>query len=83
MAKGSMREAMPMAAGFIDYLRREFGTEYIDGIIRAGMAGEPVFYASENGHTVGTPLAVREQTSGEQQELNAMERRWEKMKGER
>ena len=54
MAKGSMREQMPGVAALIDDLRKAFGAAYIDGIIAAGMRGEPVFAASENGHTVGT-----------------------------
>jgi hypothetical protein len=53
---GSMREAMPTVAAWIDELRAEFGAEGIDAQIRAGMRGEPVFWASEAGHTVGTPV---------------------------
>ncbi|UOD30716.1 hypothetical protein INH39_02930 [Massilia violaceinigra] len=58
MAKGSMREQMPVVAEWIDDLRSAFGADYIDSILRAGMRGKPVFYASENGHTVGTPVPV-------------------------
>ncbi|NHZ84184.1 hypothetical protein F2P44_33800 [Massilia sp. CCM 8695] len=58
MAKGSMREQMPMVAEFIDDLRSAFGADYIDSILREGMRGKPVFYATENGHTVGTPVPV-------------------------
>jgi len=54
MAKGGMREQMPVVAAWIDGMREAFGTESIDRQIRAGMKGQPVFYASENGHTVGT-----------------------------
>jgi hypothetical protein len=54
MAKGSMREQMPVVTAWIDGMRAAFGTEAIDRQIKAGMRGEPVFYASENGHTVGT-----------------------------
>jgi len=54
MAKGGMREQMPVVAAWIDGMREAFGTESIDRPIRAGMKGSPVFYASENGHTVGT-----------------------------
>lgn len=54
MTKGSLREQMPTVAAFIDELRAAFGAESIDRQIRKGMRGEPVFYASENGHTVGT-----------------------------
>lgn len=61
MAKGDMREQMPTVAAFIDDLRTTFGTDYINNILRAGINGKPVFYASENGHTVGTvvPVGVR------------------------
>lgn len=54
MSKGSMREQMPTVAAFIDGMREAFGKEHIDRQIRAGMNGKPVFYCSENGHTVGT-----------------------------
>lgn len=56
MAKGSMREQMPVVTAFIDQLREVFGREYIDDIIRAGIRGKPVFHATENGHEVGTPV---------------------------
>lgn len=61
MAKGRMREQMPVTAAFIDDLREGFGAAYIDSIIKAAMLGEPVFYSSENGHKVGTqmPATVR------------------------
>jgi hypothetical protein len=54
MSKGSMREQMPTVASWIDGMREAFGKEHIDRQIRAGMNGQPVFYASENGHEVGT-----------------------------
>lgn len=56
MAKGSMREQMPVVTDWIDRMRAAFGTEHIDGVIKAGMRGQPVFFASENGHQVGTPV---------------------------
>lgn len=58
MSKGNLRTQMPTVAAFIDDLRQTFGTEYIDRIIKAGMRGQPVFYASEGGHVVGTPCIV-------------------------
>lgn len=63
MTKGSMRDQMPITAAWIDELRQAFGKESIDGQIRKAMRGEPVFFASENGHTVGTasPPRVRVQ----------------------
>ena len=54
MAKGSLRESMPQTAKLIDEFRAVFGTKQIDGMIRRGINGEPVFYAAENGHTIGT-----------------------------
>ncbi len=56
MTKGRLREEMPGVAALIDDLRSAFGTAYIDKIIARGMRGEPVFSASENGRTVGTPV---------------------------
>ncbi len=57
MAKGSMREQMPVVAALIDELRKAFGADYINGIMLAAVKrGEPVFWASEAGHTIGTPL---------------------------
>lgn len=50
----SMRESMPVTAAFIDELRAAFGRAEIDGQIRAGMKGAGCFWASENGHTVGS-----------------------------
>jgi hypothetical protein len=56
MAKGELRDKMPVVAALIDDLRSAFGKESIDKIIREGISGKPVFMACENGHTVGTPL---------------------------
>ncbi|NML62256.1 hypothetical protein HHL21_14460 [Massilia sp. RP-1-19] len=53
-----MRDQMPVVAAWIDDLRHTFGTEYIDRIIKEGVRGKPVFFASENGHTVGTAVPV-------------------------
>lgn len=49
---GSMREAMPQVAEFIDACRDAFGTAEVDGWIRAGLQ-DGTFWAEENGHTVG------------------------------
>ena len=54
--KGSLRDEMPITTAWIDDMRAAFGREYIDDIIRRGMRGEPVFSASEAGHTIGTPV---------------------------
>lgn len=56
MSNGSLREHMPTVASIVDELRAAFGKESIDKVIRAGMKGQPVFFASENGHTIGTPV---------------------------
>jgi hypothetical protein len=57
--KKNLREDMPETAAWIDALRAAFGADHINGQIRAGMAGQPVFDAAENGHTVGTPRPER------------------------
>lgn len=46
---------MPGTAALIDYLRDVFGTEMINAAIRAGMDGQPTFWAHENGQSIGTP----------------------------
>lgn len=56
---GAMREQMPETAAFIDALREAFGAEAINGQIRRGMKGEPVFHAREGGFEIGTPLPPR------------------------
>ncbi|OAJ62773.1 hypothetical protein A6V36_20605 [Paraburkholderia ginsengiterrae] len=45
---------MPELAGFMAKLRAAFGDEAIDDAVRRGKAGEPTFYANENGRAVGT-----------------------------
>ncbi|MGY6214969.1 hypothetical protein ACW73L_07390 [Methylolobus aquaticus] len=56
----SLREQMPQTAAFIDDLRAVFGKESVDAQIRAGMRGDPMFWASEAGHEIGTkPLGGR------------------------
>lgn len=49
-----LRLAMPHTAGFIDALREAFGAPQIDQAIRAGIEGQPTFWASENGREIGT-----------------------------
>ena len=55
----SLRTDMPTVATWIDDLRSVFGAECINTAIKSGIAGQPTFYASENGIIVGTraPLA--------------------------
>lgn len=50
----SLRAEMPETAAFIDALRGAFGKDEIDAQIKKGMRGLPGFYASENGHEIGT-----------------------------
>ena len=50
---------MPLISQWIDELRQVFGAELINGQIRRGMAGEPTFFAEENGNTIGTPFPER------------------------
>jgi hypothetical protein len=63
----SLRTQMPNVAAFVDGLRSAFGKDSIDGQIRKGMAGEPTFYAYENGHEIGTPLEGMSRMSGGEQ----------------
>lgn len=49
-----LRLAMPTTAGFIDALREAFGASQIDRSIRAGIDGQPTFWACENGQEIGT-----------------------------
>lgn len=54
----SLRTEMPSTAAFIDAMRDAFGAESINQSIKAGMNGQPTFYASENGHEVGTKAQI-------------------------
>lgn len=45
---------MPEMAAFVANLRSAFGAS-IDEAVARGKAGEPTFYARENGRVVGTP----------------------------
>ncbi|BCF99483.1 hypothetical protein PPGU19_040520 [Paraburkholderia sp. PGU19] len=45
---------MPEIAAFVADLKPAFGEWEIDEAIRRGKAGEPTFYACENGRSVGT-----------------------------
>ena len=45
---------MPEIAAFVADLKAAFGEQEIDEAIRRGKAGEPTFYARENGRSVGT-----------------------------
>lgn len=56
MTDKPLRQAMPVVSGFIDALREVFGAPEINASIRAGMDGQPTFYARENGREIGTPM---------------------------
>jgi hypothetical protein len=47
---------MPELAAFMAKLRSAFGDEATDDAVRCGKNGEPVFFACENGHAVGTAM---------------------------
>lgn len=49
-----LRQTMPTVAAFVDDLRDAFGAETINAAIKAGMDGQPTFWASEGGQEVGT-----------------------------
>ena len=64
-----MREKMPLVSEFVDEMRAVFGADQINASIKAGMNGEPRFFARENGHQIGTPstppaLSVRADALG-------------------
>lgn len=55
--KVDMAKAMPLTAGWVKGLRRDWGNEYVTDIIRRALAGERnCFYAIEAGHIIGTPF---------------------------
>jgi hypothetical protein len=49
---------MPETAAFVADMKSAFGEHEIDEAIRRGKAGEPTFYASENGRSVGTAASA-------------------------
>jgi len=52
-----MRTQMPNCARIIDAKRKEYGVEYVNGLIKRSLAGEPgCFIAMEKGHVLGTPF---------------------------
>lgn len=51
---------MPEIAAFDAALKAVFGEQEIDEAVRPGKAGEPTFYACENGRVVGTASPVAE-----------------------
>lgn len=58
---------MPQVAQWIDDLRAAFGREHINGAIREGLKGRPIFWARENGHELGTKWpAIGAEDDGDQ-----------------
>ena len=53
MTKNNLRAEMPRVAEFIDAMREAFGRATVDAAIRAGLDGQPSFWASENGIEIG------------------------------
>ena len=52
----NLRSEMPVVAAFIDEMRKAFGVDVVNQQIKRGMTGEQTFFATENGHTVGTAM---------------------------
>jgi hypothetical protein len=50
---------MPEIAAFVANMKAVFGEQEIDEAIRRSKAGEPTFYACENGRTAGTPTPTQ------------------------
>jgi hypothetical protein len=58
---------MPETAIFVDSKRSEYGLEFVNGCIKAALAGTPGrFYAMENGHVLGTPFPATHPINQEQ-----------------
>lgn len=49
---------MPGISAFVADMKAAFGEQEIDDAIRRGRAGEPTFFACENGRSVGTASPV-------------------------
>jgi len=49
---------MPVVTAWIDEMRKAFGVDVVNQQIKRGMKGEQTFFATENGHTVGTAMDV-------------------------
>ena len=53
-ARKQVAHPMPEMAAFVAELKAAFGDAVIDEAIRRAKAGEPTFYACENGRSIGT-----------------------------
>ena len=51
-----LRVEMPTVAAWVDEFREAFGADMVNQQIRRSMKGEQTFFATENGHTVGTVM---------------------------
>lgn len=51
-----LRLAMPFTTAIIDDFRAHWPEAGVVEAVKSGIDGQPVFHASENGHSVGTPL---------------------------
>ena len=51
------KHPLPEIADFVSRLRDAFGDATIDEAVARGKAGEPTFFARQNGRTVGTKSA--------------------------
>jgi hydroxyethylthiazole kinase-like sugar kinase family protein len=49
-----LADSMPSIAAWVADLRQAFGDDLMDDVILRGRHGEAVFFAAENGHSVGT-----------------------------
>lgn len=56
-AAQSLRDSMPHTAEWVDRMRTQLGTQWVNEQIRQALAGQPGhFYAIEAGRTLGTPF---------------------------
>ena len=51
-----LRLAMPFTTAIIDDFRAHWPEAGVVEAVKAGLQGQPVCHASENGHQIGTPL---------------------------
>lgn len=54
--RGRLAESMPVISAWVADMRKAFGDAQMDDVIVRGRQGEPVFFASENGHSFGTKI---------------------------
>lgn len=83
MKQKELREKMPEIAAWVDQMVDAFGKDCVHGQIRRGLAGEPTFFAQENGHAVGTPVGqgVRYQVRWNEQGISEVVNDWEQRHG--